>query len=437
MIHCKCTVCTAVDPQGLPQQARTRLRHRQDDQYRQRQLAYVQKTRDDLPATASSEDRHVAGLQDGPGWGIMMDIDEEQDSDRSTEVAGGHDWGVFDAGDASEDDNDVDWEQWEELGIQKDGTESLFGSDEEGEAIQLGRLADDDLADAQSSDEDDSDANNEEITDLASDPLFISSAALFDAESSFLGICEDPISPQAPSAFDDHPVIRNAYINVFLNAAFNGCTQQASSMSLKSFHVAVKSLASSGQDVPGLSRFALTLKTVENRLGVSTDNLITYLFVCDACWTVHYPRELPELNSPDCQESECFGNLYTTKRLSNGSEKRCPVVVVPFVPPSKAIQRQCLQPGKVQQWQSWRGPDDLPARQAPLHQPKDGFDAFDNPFEPMKDITDGWGWRTIQAGLERRRRRSGWEVQDIDVHELSQRFVSLPNGLVFQMNIDW
>jgi hypothetical protein len=55
---------------------------------------------------------------------------------------------------------------------------------------------------------------------------------------------------------------------------------------------------------------------------------------------------------------------------------------------------------------------------------------------PMTDIYDGWGWRAIQAGLERRR-GGPWTVQDIWVTELDQRFVSLPCGLVWQMNIDW
>ena len=54
----------------------------------------------------------------------------------------------------------------------------------------------------------------------------------------------------------------------------------------------------------------------------------------------------------------------------------------------------------------------------------------------MTDIYDGWGWRTIQAGLDRQR-GGKWTVQDVDVHELHQRFVSLPLGLVWQMNIDW
>jgi hypothetical protein len=54
----------------------------------------------------------------------------------------------------------------------------------------------------------------------------------------------------------------------------------------------------------------------------------------------------------------------------------------------------------------------------------------------MMDISDGWGWRTIQVGLERRR-NGAWSIQNVDVAELKQQFVALPNGLVVQINIDW
>lgn len=54
----------------------------------------------------------------------------------------------------------------------------------------------------------------------------------------------------------------------------------------------------------------------------------------------------------------------------------------------------------------------------------------------MKDVMDGWVWRTIQAGLERRR-TGKWEVKDVDVRNVHQQFVALPNGLILQMNIDW
>ena len=50
-------------------------------------------------------------------------------------------------------------------------------------------------------------------------------------------------------------------------------------------------------------------------------------------------------------------------------------------------------------------------------------------------MMDGWGWRCLSAGLERRNR--GGRIEDVDVQDLAQRFVNLPNGWVFMINVDW
>ena len=94
------------------------------------------------------------------------------------------------------------------------------------------------------------------------------------------------------------------------------------------------------------------------------------------------------------------------------------------------------RPGKWEDFQLWRTDDDAPGRVAPLAQPPTGYDAFGDPGVRLCDVTDGWGWRAIQAGLERRR-TGRWDVEDVDVHQIHQRFVALPCGLVLQLNVDW
>jgi hypothetical protein len=165
---------------------------------------------------------------------------------------------------------------------------------------------------------------------------------------------------------------------------------------LEGSRVIFLSAEASGSEFQGLSHFARTLPTGEKRLGVSTDELIIYLFLCPTCWKPHFPAELARLESPDCQEPDCDGKLYTVKRLSSGAEKRAPILTLPFVPPECAIQRMCLQPGKVAQWQEWRGPDDGAGRKEPSK--LKGYAAFPDPNKPMTDITDSWGWRAITSG---------------------------------------
>jgi hypothetical protein len=267
-----------------------------------------------------------------------------------------------------------------------------------------------------------------DVEDIASDPLFRSRASLFD-EVQRTQITDDE-EESIPSAFDDHPAIRNAYIRVFLGAAFGGMTRETVKLMLNGYKIAFEA---SDVAMEGLSNFALTLPTVEKRLGVGTADLITYYCLCNGCWTPHSLQELSQLDSPACTEPECSGKLYTIKRLVDG-DKRTPTLMLPFVAPEKALQRMCLQPGKVDQWQEWRNPDDAPGPREPSA--LKGYDAFPDLDKPMTNITDGWGWRAVQAGLQRRR-NGKWEIQDVDVHEINQQFVAMPNGLILQMNIDW
>lgn len=140
-------------------------------------------------------------------------------------------------------------------------------------------------------------------------------------------------------------------------------------------------------------------------------------------WTTHHPKELTELESPCCNVDGCGGKIFSHKRMSDGRQKRTPFLTVPLARPSSAIARACLQPGKVARWQRWRGDDDAPAAVRPPT--TQGLAAFAAPDKPMTDVSDGW-----------RRRNGDWNVRDVDVHELDRRLVSLPNGLLLQINVD-
>jgi hypothetical protein len=102
-------------------------------------------------------------------------------------------------------------------------------------------------------------------------------------------------------------------------------------------------------EIPGLLNMAQTLRTAEKRLGLYLDDFIVYLFLCDKCWKVHNPSELYRLPSPECSVNDCTGKLYKSKIVSGGTEKRTLTLMVPFVPPNRAIQYILLQPGKLKQ----------------------------------------------------------------------------------------
>jgi hypothetical protein len=299
-----------------------------------------------------------------------------------------------------------------------------------------------DSNDSMTDDDDQSTSNtrsDDEISegeDIADDRgLFVSRSRLFDPYH-LQGGLEPPDTPNhvaggLPPAFEEHPAIRNAYIRAFVLATFKGSTHAAIKIMLDGAYVL---LANSPQPIPGLEMMARTYPTVEKRLNVSFDTFIEYHFLCPICWHVYSPADLYKLNSPNCEDEDCEGILFKSKRLSDGSTKRTPTKVLPFVPPDRAIARWLLRPGKYEQLQGWRIDDeDEPGRSVP-YQDTDGFNAFVDPAVRITDVTEGWGWRNLPAGLKRIH-GGPWEITDVS--DINQRFVNLPCGLVWQINVDW
>jgi hypothetical protein len=427
---CKCSICLIGTPQGVIQSLRTSRKHHEDDDRRlglSRGTSWVQHS-DPRSASSRCNNEWFCGLEgtvepyfndaelsDGTIDGEEMDIWRDNGVESTHHLEGDFEWLAEDGG--------------------MDSCMSGFSSDaEEGEDPNVI----DSLSDCESDTSDLTPNCNtdpiENIIDVINDPLFHSRQSLFNRDQPEEDSSEGVVDRDLPWALDDHPAVRNAYLRVFLGVSFDGMTHKAASLMLNGFLVAFRAVAAAGTELLGIENFARTIATVEKRLGVSTEGFIIYLFLCPNCWQAHHPRELLALKSPTCSKPDCLGILYTTKRLADNTEKRTPSLILPFVPPSKAIRRMCMRPGKVEQWQHWRKPGDEPGVRPPTT--AHGFDAYPDPDKLLTDVTDAWGWRAIQAGLERRR-NGVWDVRDINVLEKAQQFVALPNGLVFQMNIDW
>ncbi|KAK7039964.1 hypothetical protein R3P38DRAFT_3350014 [Favolaschia claudopus] len=416
--RCTCSKCLRQDSNGVWQQQGTIRLHLKKNG---REISLLASTSKLQPLSHSNASTASFTPLDEPETSLDISDNEAVSPGRGGSLDGSADFNP-EADDylwpASDHDSDTE-------------THFHFSSDSESDNVDDSITEPRDTSDEEP-DTDDSSDSESEVEEITSDPLFLSRGSLFDAFQQ--GEKSPSDDETVPWAFDDHPAILNAYIRAFVGAAFEGMTKSAVANMLSSSRILLSSGESMGANFPGLANFATTLPTVEKRLGVSTDDLIVYLFLCSECWKAYFPNELPRLNSPHCDNPACSGMLYTTKRLASGAEKRTPLLTLPFVPPERALQRLCLQPGKVSQWQEWRGPADSPGRREPSK--LEGYDAFDDLDKPMTDISDGWGWRAIQAGLERRR-NGVWEIRDVDVAERAQQFVALPNGLVFQINIDW
>ena len=279
----------------------------------------------------------------------------------------------------------------------------------------------------------------EDEINLEDDPLFLSREAAFldppeisgDADIGFHD--EAMVDDELPPAFSESPLIRNIYITAFLLSSYHHASHEAIKLFLNSHHQSLLSIHQhTGLEIPGLDSMARTLPTVEKRLRIDPGQYIVYHFVCNQCWFRHHPADLYALGSSTCVQDNCEGTLYIEKEMANNSIKRIPVKLLPTVPLIPMLQRFLLRSGKHAEYQHWRQPGDEPGAVAPNPEPEH----IEDVHMCMYDIYDGWGWRAIQAGLERCR-GGEWEVEDVDVHGIHQRFVSLPCGLVFVLNIDW
>jgi hypothetical protein len=277
-----------------------------------------------------------------------------------------------------------------------------------------------------------SDADEGEGIVIEQDPDFVSRDRLF-AEADDLENIEGDLA-KIPPAFDEHPVIRNAYIHVFASAAFGSATHAQCQDNLTAQHSTISALEDPHNPIEGLESMARTLPTLERRLGVNPDAHITYFFLCPDCWKRHHPNELTKLESSQCSQEECSGILYTVKRTARRAEKRTPTKIMPYNSPKGAIARLLRRPGMWEQCQLWRKDGD--------HEPSELLDAEDffagDPDAPIDDIYDGFGWRQFPAFLERRWDPQRRRVEDVVVAPGPvRRFVSLPCGLLVAINIDW
>ncbi|ETW78268.1 hypothetical protein HETIRDRAFT_120128 [Heterobasidion irregulare TC 32-1] len=104
-----------------------------------------------------------------------------------------------------------------------------------------------------------------------------------------------------------------------------------------------------------------------------------------------------------------------------------PHKVLPTVPIKPMLQQFLLRPSKYQEFQHWRRPGaDDAGKAEPINQLAEPLNAYENLPEVLGDISDGWRCAV-----------STWGVEDVLVEEKWQRFISLPCGLLFSINIDW
>ncbi|CEL60097.1 similar to KIAA0564 protein [Rhizoctonia solani AG-1 IB] len=244
-------------------------------------------------------------------------------------------------------------------------------------------------------------------------------------------------------AQDEHPMLRNLYLRVWVQYAFKGATQDATQAALESH----KSLLLAGVTFGGfpaelvaqIHQMPTTLRSLERRLALDFSDLLTIYCLCPDCGKRYTMEEVNGLRTPQCTrhvaQDRCTGELYTEKRLADGTMKRTPTKSFPYNSLPAAISRILSRRGMVELIQHWRRDDDVPV-EYDVPCPLDAADWYERVdlHTLFGDITEAWGWESVGTGL--RRTFDGENYVDVPTHDDPLSLSRLPLGLNLGMNMD-
>ncbi|KDN42594.1 hypothetical protein RSAG8_06737, partial [Rhizoctonia solani AG-8 WAC10335] len=155
---------------------------------------------------------------------------------------------------------------------------------------------------------------------------------------------DGPIDPaEYCAAFQEHPLVCNAYVDAIVQKILYGANQHASTHQLK----AAQRQLRSNPDVPveDLARMALTIRTVERRLGLDSSDIVKIYMLCPLCGRSYSPTYISDANTDACQNDNCDGVLYDIQKLASGQRKRVSRRTYPYASIIAWIHRLLNQPG--------------------------------------------------------------------------------------------
>ncbi|QRV98832.1 Transposase family tnp2 [Ceratobasidium sp. AG-Ba] len=236
------------------------------------------------------------------------------------------------------------------------------------------------------------------------------------------------------AAFREHSLIRNAYIDAFVQKVLYGASHKALQHQLK----AARRTISTHPDVhfEDVAKMAQTIRTAERRLGINLDSLIKVFTLCPVCKRAYSPEYIAGTEDVACASEGCPGILFTMRQLASGSQRKASCMTYPFASPIAWIRHMLSLPGISELLQVWRS-DEADREQLTLPEPCEEWIQRLDVNRPIADIHEGWGWRSIEAGLERYLEPDTGDIVDKSPLNPPVRFVSLPYGLSLSLNTDW
>jgi hypothetical protein len=236
------------------------------------------------------------------------------------------------------------------------------------------------------------------------------------------------------AAFRGPRLIRNAYADALIQKIRFGATHPALKHQLKS----ARRQISTHPDLHAhdLFKMAVTIGTAERGLGVSTEDLITTFTLCPTCKRRYSPTYISNATDNVCLNNDCSGILFIERTLATRSRRRISNLTYPFASPIIWLQDLLNLCGVAELMQNWQhDEDDHNWGTAPV--PWESWIRHLDANKPLGDLSDGWRWRSTEAGLERIVDDRTHVVYDRSVVNPAIRFVGLPFGISLSMNTDW
>ncbi|KAG8707575.1 hypothetical protein FRC09_001746 [Ceratobasidium sp. 395] len=255
----------------------------------------------------------------------------------------------------------------------------------------------------------------------------------------------EPEDPEAElgAAFEQPSRLRNIYVRTWVESVFGGSTRNQTSRMLASHKYALEDAAEEGtlsqELLECVPTMALTLRSLERRLGVNSDEHIVIFAMCKGCGTRHSMAAVNNARFPGCPHilpstgERCGYPVWEEKELYGGVKKRVPLKCFPVFPPEIALERLVERPGVPETMiRRPHGEEDDP----PLTK-QDWLNS--TPLDQrFSDISQAWGWNSEPVKLKRWWNVEQRRYEDTLVEGQAQpaALANLPLGLSLAMNTD-
>ncbi|KAG8730113.1 hypothetical protein FRC10_003065, partial [Ceratobasidium sp. 414] len=166
---------------------------------------------------------------------------------------------------------------------------------------------------------------------------------------------EDPPETQC-AAFQEPDLIRNAYIDAFIQKTLYGATHRALKHQLRAARRTIA--AHPDIEAEDIAKMAQTIGTAERRLGVGTDHIIKTFTLCPDCGRRYSPEYIRDTDIDTCINQDCPGVLFTIRKLASGGQRRVSNLTYPFASPIAWIAHILSLPGMSELMQTWRKTED-------------------------------------------------------------------------------